>query len=418
MSAPPRLTREQSFLTAVIAGVQFVNVLEFVIVMPLGPFFRPIGVGESQMGLLGMAYTAAACISGLIGTVVLDRFDRRKALVLCLVGLVTGTASCGFAVSLPTLMAARFLAGAFGGPATSLSMAIISDRVPNEVRGQAMGRVMSAFSVASVAGVPLGLLLAEHSSWRAPFLTISALGVVIGAGAFFLLPPMTGHLALGQQHKVTTAELLSRPPVRWSYLMTATVMTAGFIVIPNISNYLTLNFAIPLSELKFLYLLGGVGNYVAANLAGRMIDRFGSMRVAIVGASIVILVTLQGFYLGNLWPELHVLFASFMIGMAIRNVAHTTLASKVPGPAERGRFQSLQSSVQHAATALAGAAGPVLLSVATLPGGEKRLEGMPIVALVSMGLTAAIPFLMWKVEGHVRSREAQAVPELEKAAAP
>ncbi len=414
MPEPLRLSRDQVLLTAVIAGVQFINVLEFVIVMPLGPYFRSIGVGDSQMGLLGMAYTGAACISGLIGAQVLDRFDRRKALVVALTGLVAGTASAGLATSLPTLMAARALAGTFGGPATSLSLAIIADKIPSELRGRAMGRVMSAFSVASVMGVPLGLLLAEHSSWRAPFLTISAMGFLVAAGAWFLLPPMTGHMLLEKQ-RVTSLGLLARPQVRWSYLMTATVMMAGFIVIPNISNYLTLDFPIGLKELKWLYLLGGMGNYLAANVAGTMVDRYGSMRVAVVGAAIVISVTLQVFYLGHLWPEVHVLFAAFMIGMGLRNVAHTTLATKVPGPAERGRFQSLQSSVQHASTALAGAAGPVLLSVVTTPQGT-RLEGMPTLALISVAFTAAIPLLMWKVEGFVRARDAQLAPALDQVA--
>jgi predicted MFS family arabinose efflux permease len=402
VSAPGKLSREQSFLTAVIAGVQFINILEFVIVMPLGPYFRGIGVGESQMGFLGMAYTGAACLSGLIAAPILDRFDRKRALVLCLVGLVTGTASCGFAVSLPTLMAARFLAGAFGGPATALSLAIISDRIPAELRGRAMGRVLSAFSIASVGGIPLGLLLAEHSTWRVPFLTICVLGLVVAFGAWRALPSMTSHLLMEQQHHVTTGELLAKPQVRWSYLMTATVMLAGFIVIPNISNYLTLNFDIGVTDLKYLYLFGGVGNYIAANLAGQAVDRWGSMRVAVVGAAIVMAVTVQVFYLGSLWPQTFVLFSAFMIGMGIRNVAHSTLATKVPGPAERGRFQSLQSSVQHAATAMAGAAGPLLLSVTETPAG-KRLTGMPTLAVVSLVLTAVIPLLMWRVEGYLKA---------------
>lgn len=401
MSAPGKLSREQSFLTAVIAGVQFINILEFVIVMPLGPYFRQIGVGESQMGFLGMAYTGAACVSGLIGAPILDRFDRKKALVFCLVGLVSGTASCAFAVSLPTLMAARALAGAFGGPATALSMAIIADRIPNELRGRAMGRVLSAFSIASVGGIPLGLLLAEHTTWREPFLVICAIGLVVALGAMRALPSMTGHLLL-EKHHVTTRELLGKPQVRWSYLMTATVMLAGFIVIPNISNYLTLDFNIGVTDLKYLYLFGGIGNYLAANAAGQAVDRFGSMRVAVVGAAIVMAVTFQVFYLGSLWPQPFVLFTCFMVGMGIRNVAHSTLATKVPAANERGRFQSLQSSVQHAATAMAGAAGPLLLSVTETPAG-KRLEGMPVLAVVSLSLTLLIPLLMWRVEGYLKS---------------
>jgi predicted MFS family arabinose efflux permease len=229
------------------------------------------------------------------------------------------------------------------------------------------------------------------------------MGLVVAFGAWRALPSMTGHLLLEQKHHVTIGELLAKPQVRWSYLMTATVMLAGFIIIPNISNYLTMNFDVGVTDLKYLYLIGGFGNYFAANLAGQAVDRWGSMRVAIVAAAIVMTVTLQVFYIGSLWPQTFALFAAFMIGMGIRNVAHQTLATKVPEPNERGRFQSLQSSVQHAATALAGAAGPILLSVSETPAG-KRLVGMPTLAVVSLVLTAAIPLLMWRVEGYVKAR--------------
>ncbi|MBL8720617.1 MAG: MFS transporter, partial [Myxococcales bacterium] len=91
-------------------------------VMPLGPdFARQLGISTSHIGYVGGAYTAAAAVSGLVGALFLDRFDRRSALVLSMLGLALGTAAGAFACGLPSLMLARVLAGAFGGPATSVS---------------------------------------------------------------------------------------------------------------------------------------------------------------------------------------------------------------------------------------------------------------------------------------------------------
>src|SRR4051812_9201490 len=148
-------------------------------VMPLGPYFDQVGIAPSQMGLIGGAYTASACVSGLVGASFLDKFDRRKALALAMLGLVIGTAAGGLAQSMTTLMLARALAGMFGGPATSLSFSIISDTIPVGLRGRAIGMVMGAFSAATVLGVFGGLLMAESFGWRSTFFAVSAIGILI-----------------------------------------------------------------------------------------------------------------------------------------------------------------------------------------------------------------------------------------------
>src|SRR3954464_7080840 len=125
-----------------------------------------LGFGDKQIGLIGGAYTCAAAVSGLAGSFFLDPFDRRKVVAVSMTGLVLGTAAGGLATSLSTLMAARVLAGLFGGPATSISMSIVADVVPTARRGAALAKVMAAFSVAQILGVPIALELSRHPGWR------------------------------------------------------------------------------------------------------------------------------------------------------------------------------------------------------------------------------------------------------------
>src|SRR5438874_784231 len=80
----------------------------------------------SNLGYIGGSYTAAASVAGLIASLFLDRFDRRKALAVAMLGLVLGTAAGGLATGLGTLMLARVVAGMFGGPATSIAFSIIA----------------------------------------------------------------------------------------------------------------------------------------------------------------------------------------------------------------------------------------------------------------------------------------------------
>jgi len=114
-------------LVLLVAAVQFVNILDFMMVMPLGPDFAvSLGIPTSRIGVLGGAYTLSAAVAGILGARILDRFDRRTALAVAMLGLVVGTALGGLSVGLFTLLGARLLAGVFGGPATSVALAIVA----------------------------------------------------------------------------------------------------------------------------------------------------------------------------------------------------------------------------------------------------------------------------------------------------
>jgi predicted MFS family arabinose efflux permease len=118
------------------------------------------------------AYTLAAGASGLVASTYIDRFGRKR-LLLTLYGLFAlATLACGLAQGYGALMAARIAAGVFGGVLSALSQTIVGDVIPFERRGRAMGIVMTSFSVSTVAGVPLGLFLAAHLNWHAPFLAL------------------------------------------------------------------------------------------------------------------------------------------------------------------------------------------------------------------------------------------------------
>jgi predicted MFS family arabinose efflux permease len=389
-----------------IGAVQFVNILDFVMVMPLGPFFSEgLKIDSAHIGMVAGSYTGAASVAGLAGGYFLDRFDRRKALAVCMLGLVFATASGGLAMGLPSLIMARVLAGCFGGPATSLANAIIADVIPPERRGRAMGAVMGAFSVAQVVGLPLSLMAADLAGWRAPFLGVATLGLVVVVGAIFFLPPLRGHLESGPRpaHPVGAFELLGQREVQLSYLMSAFVMMGGFVLIPYIPPYVVNNLGYPREQLWKLYSLGGLVSFATLRLAGRMVDRYGSFRVGTVGAGIAAVLTYLGFVNYPSWLHIYALFMGFMLAMGLRNVSYNTLTSRVPEQPVRARFMSLQSAISHLASALASAViGPMLLT--NLPDG--KLGGMATVGWVSISLAMAVPPMLFIVERQVRQRAA------------
>lgn len=391
----------------VIGAVQFVNILDFMMVMPMGPdFSRALGIPLSAIGYIGGSYTAAAAVSGLAGSFFLDRFDRKHALIVSMVGLVLGTALGGLADGLYSLMAARIVAGLFGGPATSLAMSMVADLVPPERRGRAVGAVMGAFSAASVFGVPLGLYLALVGGWRLPFFSVAGLGAVVALLAWRLLPSFSKHLqdSHAKDPVLQSLRALVRPDVLLSWTMTGVVMMAGFIVIPNISSYLQENLDYPRDRLGFLYMVGGAVSFGCMRAGGWMVDRMGSFFTGTLASLMILAALYVGFVDYSPVVPILALFVFFMAALALRNVAYNTLTSKVPATHERAGFMSIQSAVQH----LASAVGAFLSAKLLVEQVDGSLAGVDTIAYASMGLTLFVPLFLFLVERQVRRPDLQA----------
>jgi predicted MFS family arabinose efflux permease len=397
----PQLSERRLIL--LIGAVQFINILDFMMVMPLGPdFARDLGIPSSQLGLVGGSYTLAAAVTGIAGAFFLDRFDRRRALAVALAGLVLGTLAGGFAIGLGSLLAARLVAGAFGGPATALSLAIISDAVPPDRRGRAMGAVMGAFSVASVLGVPAGLELARVGGWRAPFITVAALGAIVAAAALAMLPPQTAHLAGAQRGRPSPfRDVLRRPVVLLALAATAMAVIGNFALIPNLSAYFQFNRGYPRELLGLLYLVGGALSFGTMRLAGYLSDRHGAPSVTSGGTLAFIAVLVLGFIHPVAWLPVLPVFVFYMVTGSFRFVPWQALSSRVPAPAERARYMSAVSAVQH----LGSAAGAMIGAQVLTEQPDGRLVGMDELAWFAVATAAVLPVLIYMVDRLVRAGE-------------
>lgn len=394
-------TASERTIVFCVGAVQFVNILDFIMVMPLGAdFSTALGIPVSRLGWIGGSYTAAASIAGLAGAFVLDRFDRRRALGVAMFGLAVGTLGGALATGMGSLMFARILAGMFGGPATSLSYSIIADVIPPERRGRAMGAVMGAFSIASIFGVPASLELAQRGGWRLPFVAVAILGLLLAAYAYAALPPLTGHLEAAHKRRFGhDLGDLWRPTVFLSLTLTSFVMAAAFVIVPNLTPFVLYNLNYPRSRLGLLYFIGGTVSLIAMRVVGRLVDRWGSARVGTGGALFVALIMFLGFIVVPTPLPVPLLFVGFMLGMAFRNVAYNTLTSKVPKPDERARFSSIQSSVQHLASALGAFASAAMLT----ENPDRSLSGINLNAWTSIALGFVVVPLLWKLEARIKS---------------
>ena len=362
--------KERFFLFA-LAGIQFTHILDFMIMMPLGPeFIRELNINTHEFGLLLSSYTFAAAIAGVFATYFVDRFERRVLLLSLYACFIVATLVCGFAPDYHSLFIARAFAGAFGGILGSLVQTIIADSIPFERRGKALGTVMSAFSVSTVAGVPLSLLLANNIpslGWRAPFIFIALISSLILYLGYRNIPKISGHL--GHTHEGSRLSqiwniFLAHQHLR-AFIFMALIMLTGFSVIPYIALYLTSNVGIDNSYISLVYLCGGIATLMSSRLIGHMADRYGKVRIFRVLAiiSLVPLLVTTNLMPVPLWVVL-INSTAFFILVSGRMIPAMAIVSQVVDAKIRGTFMSLVGSVQMLASGLASVIAGAVVTIA------------------------------------------------------
>jgi predicted MFS family arabinose efflux permease len=388
----------ERLLVFVLAAIQFTHVLDFMIIMPLGPqLMRVMLISPQQFGLLISAYTLAAAVAALAVAFHTDRFDRRKTLLFLYAGFVISTLLCGIAPGYGALLAARAIAGAFGGLAGATVHSIIGDAIPEQRRGAATGMIMSAFALSSIIGVPIGLFLAAHFSWRAPFLFLVVVSTLVLILTWKILPPMRGHIVEGKSHRPleqmkavfgTTNHLRA-------FIFMFALMFAGFSVIPFIAPYMVANVGLEETDLPYLYFFGGLATVFSSRYIGQLADRHGKRQMFTVIAAISIVPLLITTNLPPV-PVPVAISASviFMVFVSGRFVPAMALVISSVEPRLRGGFMSINSAIQQ----LGLGAASLLAGSIIGHGAAGTLSRYWLVGFIAVGATLLAIALAWRVK--------------------
>lgn len=391
-------------LLLLVGLVQFINVLDFMMVMPLGPdFAKALGIPLNHIGYIGGAYTLAAAVAGFIGSLFLDRFQRRQVILVSLLGLIVATVSTAITQNLHQMILARVAAGVFGGPLTAASLALIADLIPPQRRGAAMGKVMGAFAIASVLGVPFGLEVSSRFGWQAPFISFGIIGTLILlliASQLRIPSRVIVRQTAGEQLRDMWQTVSSLTSIA-AFGITAFAVLGAFLLIPNISAHLQMNVGYPREKLGILYLVGGLVSFFGMRFAGQLADTIGGTRAVSLFTVILLVVLFFGFVWWHHPVPIVIIFTLFMFSQSARNVCTQTLLSKVPPPALRGGFMSVNTAITHLACAMGA-----IFSSLILRDTNHHLDGVPETAWLAMGLSCFVPFLFSFVENRVAKRSA------------
>lgn len=349
-----------------LAFIQFTHVMDFMIMMPLSTLFtKEFAISNSMFGLLVASYNVSAGIFAFLGAFFIDRFDRRKVMLVCYTAFILGTLACGLAPTFGLLLAARIFTGMFGGIIISTMLSIVSDAIPFERRATAMGTMYGGFAAASIFGVPAGSFIAAHSNWHVPFIAIAVMGIPILCAAIKFIPSMALHVEEARKRNVFRQfkEIISDRNRMLGLLLMGLLMMGHFSIIPYIPAFAEHNLHMNPDYVGLIYCAGGIASVFTVRVVGRLADKHGSLKVFTILSclALVPILTLTHIPAAHMVVILLLAAMLFMFG-GNRGVPANTLISATALPHQRGGFLSLTSSVQQLAAGLASYFGGLLIT--------------------------------------------------------
>jgi predicted MFS family arabinose efflux permease len=408
-AATTPFTSYQKRVIAMLAFLQFAVIIDFMLMAPLGALIMPaLGATPAQFGTVVSAYAFAAGVSGFLTAGFADRFDRKKLLLFFYCGFIAGTAWCGFANSFESLVMARIVTGLFGGVIGSIVLAIATDLFLPQQRGRVMGFIQTAFAASQILGIPVGIWLSSRWNWQIPFLSLAALGILVGAVIATLLRPVDEHLHKRQEHSpfAHLVHTMVNPRHALPFVAVLFLTTGGFMLMPFSSAFTVNNLGIDLDHLPIIYLISGMAMIVNGPLVGKATDAVGKLRVFYTGTAITIVMVVTYTHMGAssvfLVAAVNVLLFA---GIFSRIIPFQAMMTQVPAATHRGAFNAINASLSQ----LAGGLAAVVAGHIVQQGPDGKLVHYEIAGYVVVVTSLLACVLLWRIDRSLRITPAVAL---------
>ncbi|MHC2184704.1 putative MFS family arabinose efflux permease [Rathayibacter agropyri] len=350
------------------------------------------GVNISVAGQLITVFAIVYAVMSPVLASVLGYLDRRTLLLLSLVVFALGNAIVASSQLYSVLVIGRVVAAIGASMFTPAALTITGGLVGPARRGRSIALVTSGLTVATVAGVPLGIGLSTLAGYHGVFWIIAGLSVAVLLAVAIWFAPVAAPPAVSVS---TRLRALGSEGVGPTLLVSLLVFTGAFTVYNYIAEYFATRVGIPGSALPWILLAFGVGGAVGNLVGGTMTDRIGAQKTVVVSAGALSVSFVLLWAAGSIAPV--ALVATMMWGVSGWLLApaqqHRLLA--LGGPAAP-LLVSLNASAMYLGMGLSGALGGFM--VATV-----GVEQLPLA-----GIAAAVASLIVAALGYRRSAPASA----------
>ncbi|MEU1106977.1 MFS transporter [Streptomyces tibetensis] len=382
-SSNPPTERGSAWALAVLTLCSFtLGTGEIMIAGLLPDIAADAGVSLSTAGLLVSSFAMTVVIGGPVLALTTGRARRRHLLLALMITYVLGNVVSAVATSFWPLAIGRIIAALAHSALMPLFFGIAADVVPPHKRGMAVARVSLGFSLAMIAGLPIGTALGQWLSWRATFWAVAALTLAVTVPVAALAPNTPGISADEDRGRLAELRVLGDRRVQIVTGITALCAAASFTAYTYVTPLLTDAVGFSESAVTPLLLLFGIGGTVGNLIGGRLTDR------SVLGAVSVCVATLAGSLLllgattSFKTPAVGFLFLFGAAYYAVMPAVNTRLLN-VASQQARTLALTVQSSAFNLGTALGGwLGGRVIAAGAPLGWLPAVGGGVAVLALV------------------------------------
>lgn len=357
------------------------------------------GSAAQTVTLFALAYGIMQLVYGPLG----DRYGKLHVITLACLACIAGSVGAALAPSLEVLIAFRFLSGATAAALVPLSIALIGDLVPYEQRQSVLARYISGGILGLITGQLISGLLADMISWRAPFVFLAVIFVIVGllllverkrAGVVEVIAGRSAQPLLSRYREVLS--------VRWARLVILVAFVEGaatFGALAFVPSYLHLRYDLSLSAAGGVVALFGGGGLLYALVVRRLIARLGEHGLVLCGTLILGFGFATVAALGDSWwPALPALLVTGLGFYMFHNTLQTHATQMTAGA--RGTAVSL-----FAAALFTGNSVGVMVAALAVEAGQER---WPFAAAALV-----LPVLGFCFQAALRRRARSAVPATE-----
>ena len=312
-------------------------------------------ISQAMAGQWVTAYALGSLLTAIPLVTLTQGWYRRRALLLAIVGFVLFNGLTALSTSNTLTLVLRFFTGAAAGLAWGLIAGHARRMVPVALQGRAMAVAMLGQPIALSLGLPIATWLGAGLGWRATFVVVTVVALLLVAWVLRSVPDYPGHAA-------------GKRPAALQVLRMPGVLPVLLVILSWILGHNILyTYIVPLlaaagmaADIGPVLMVFGLAALVGIGLVGLLVDRH--LRT-------LVLLSLAGFALATLvlgQASSWVMYLSIALWGVTYGGAPTLLQTACADAAGEGGdvAQSMLVTVWNSAIALGGISGGLLLSEA------------------------------------------------------
>lgn len=255
-----------------------------VMVVPgtLSDISHSLQVSVATAGQLIAAGALLICLSAPLFAALVAGWDRRRLLALSMLWYGALHGLCALMPDFASLLPVRVLTMISPAIFTPQAAACVGLLVPEQQRGRAITFVFLGWSVASVAGMPLGALLGGVWGWRSAFLLVAVLGLISAVWVWRVMPDGVKPPALSRAAWRAT---LQSPALMMCIVVTVLYSAGQFILFAYFAPYYKAALNITPVQMSLLFAWFGAFGLLGNVWMSRHIDRLGASRMVMMGVA-------------------------------------------------------------------------------------------------------------------------------------